>query len=233
MREPRLVNYAGAPGQSIRSYLSLPDGGDSRPAIVVLRGVAGGDEGYIEIASRLSDWGYVTLVHGWHGGGSNPSDDLVLGDLQGAFDYLTTVERVLTERVAVIGFCKGGIYAFMAAARQTAVRTVIVFHGFAYRAIDADHRLQPYDLADAVNVPVMLLHGTEDRSASIDDIRALDARLRARGAICALRTYPGAEHGFAVSTHPNFSADHAALAFEEARSFLGRHFPITTPRSSS
>jgi dienelactone hydrolase len=45
--------------------------------VLILRGVAGPDDGYTEIAARLAGWGYVALVHGWKVRGSDPTDGLV------------------------------------------------------------------------------------------------------------------------------------------------------------
>src|SRR4029077_5902948 len=45
------------------------------PVVLILRGVAGPDDGYTEIARRLAEWGYVALVHGWKVRGADPTDE--------------------------------------------------------------------------------------------------------------------------------------------------------------
>jgi dienelactone hydrolase len=50
---------------------------------VILRGVAGPDDGYTEIAGRLAEWGYVTLLHGWKIRGTDPPDAPIYDDLVG------------------------------------------------------------------------------------------------------------------------------------------------------
>jgi dipeptidyl aminopeptidase/acylaminoacyl peptidase len=99
----------------------------------------------------------------------------------------------------------------------------VVFHGFARRKLDDARRLQPLDLADSVVAPSLLLHGTDDKSAPVEGMRELRGRLGGLGRICEMKELAGAQHGFAVSTHPNFSAAHAAPAFDEARRFLAIH----------
>jgi dienelactone hydrolase len=52
--------------------------------VLILRGVAGPDDGYTEIAERLAGWGYAAPMHGWKIRGNDPPDDLVSTDMQGA-----------------------------------------------------------------------------------------------------------------------------------------------------
>jgi len=57
--------------------------------------------------------------------------------------------------VAVFGFCRGGVHAFMAARAHEELRVIVVFHGFAFRPPNAQPGVQPYDLAEGVNVPTL------------------------------------------------------------------------------
>ncbi|PYM19302.1 MAG: hypothetical protein DMD81_04050, partial [Candidatus Rokuibacteriota bacterium] len=59
--------------------------------MLILRGVAGPDDGYTEIAERLAGWGYAALMHGWKIRGNDPPDDLVDADTRGAVPYLRSV----------------------------------------------------------------------------------------------------------------------------------------------
>lgn len=223
MREVARISYTASDGVDIPAYLANPETGSPRPVVVVLRGVAGGDEGYTEIAARLASWGYVALVHGWQCRGSNPTDAEIESDLDAALAFLRGVPAADTEGICFAGFCKGGIYAFMGSAKYETVRAVVVFHGFAFRTLDETHRLQPIDLAGIIKVPVLLLHGTEDKSAPLDGMRELGAKLRRSSAATSLHEYAGAQHGFAVSTHPNYSVQHAKEAFKIAQDFLSTH----------
>jgi hypothetical protein len=52
------VTYTSGDGEtSIPSYLATPDGDGPRPTVLILRGVAGPDDGYTEIARRVAGWG--------------------------------------------------------------------------------------------------------------------------------------------------------------------------------
>jgi len=218
------VTFTSGDGQtSVPSYLATPDRQGPHPVVLILRGVAGPDDGYTEIARRLAEWGYVALVHGWKVRGTDPTDAPVYADLQGAMTFLGSVGQADPKRLAVFGFCRGGVHALMAARAHAEIRVIVVFHGFAFRPAGAQPGAEPYDLAEGVNVPMPVLHGTEDERAPIEDMRRMEARMRALGKVCAFTYYDGARHGFAVRTHPGYAEDAAKQSFDEARRFLATH----------
>ena len=221
------VTFMSGDGEtSVPSYLATPDGPGPHPVVLILRGVAGPDDGYTEIARRLAEWGYVALMHGWKVRGDNPSDQPVYADMQGAMTFLRSVAHADLKRLAVFGFCRGGIHALMAARAHPEIRVIVVFHGFAFRPARAQRGAEPYDLAEGVNVPMLVLHGTADEQAPIADMRRMEARMQALGKACTFTYYDGARHGFAVRTHPGFAEDPAKQSFDEARRFLATHLPV-------
>jgi len=218
------VTFTSGDGQTrVPSYLATPDGQGPHPAVLILRGVAGPDDGYTEIAQRLADWGYVALMHGWKVRGDNPTDGPVYADMQGAMTFLGSVGQADLKRLAVFGFCRGGVHAIMAARAHQEIRAIVVFHGFAFRPARAQRGAEPYDLAQDVSVPTLVLHGTEDEQAPIADMRRMETRMRDLGKVCSFVYYEGARHGFAVRTHPGYAEGAAKQSFEEARRFLATH----------
>ena len=218
------VTFTSGDGQtSVPSYLATPDRQGPHPVVLILRGVAGPDDGYTEIARRLAEWGYVALVHGWKVRGDNPTDEPVYADMQGAMTFLRSAGQADLKRLAVFGFCRGGVHALMAARAHEELRVIVVFHGFAFRPANAQPGAQPYDLAEGVNVPTLVLHGTDDERAPIADMRRMEARMRELGKVCEFKFYEGARHGFAVRTHPGYDSHAATQSFDEARRFLATH----------
>jgi carboxymethylenebutenolidase len=222
------VTFTSGDGKtSVPSYLATPDRREPHPVVLILRGVAGPDDGYTEIAHRLAQWGYVALVHGWKVRGSDPTDGPVYADLQGAMTFLRSLDQANLKRLAVFGFCRGGVHAVMAARAHPEIRVIVVFHGFAFRPAGAQAGAEPYDLAERVNVPMLVLHGTEDEQAPIADMRRMEARMRTLGKVCTFTFYEGARHGFAVRTHPGYREDAAKQSFDEAKRFLATHLPVS------
>ena len=218
------VSYTSGDGTTtIPSYLATPGTDGPYPTVLILRGVAGPDDGYTEIARRLAEWGYVALLHGWKVRGNDPPDGPVYDDLKGALAFLRSVDRADQKRFAVFGFCRGGVHAIMAARAHPEIRAIVVFHGFAFRPQRAQPGVQPYDLVEGVDVPALVLHGTEDEQAPLADMRRMEDRMRALGKACEFVFYDGARHGFAVRTHPGFEAQAARQSFDEAKRFLATH----------
>src|SRR6266545_5093724 len=145
------VTFTSGDGEtSIPSYLATPEGDGPHPTVLILRGVAGPDDGYTEIARRLAEWGYVALMHGWKVRGSDPSDAPVYDDLKGALTFLRSVDRADQKRLSVFGFCRGGVHAVMAARAHPEIRAIVIFHGFAFRPQHARPGVQPFDLVEGV-----------------------------------------------------------------------------------
>jgi carboxymethylenebutenolidase len=225
MPELRSIAFTSGDGATpIPSYLAMPDGAGPHPTVLILRGVAGPDDGYTEIAERLAGLGDAALMHGWKIRGNDPPDDLVYADMQGTIAYLHSAREADMTRLAVFGFCRGGVRAFMAARAHDEVRAIVVFHGFAFRSPGAQPGAQPYDLVEAVNVPAPIMHRTEDEQAPLETMQRMEARMRTLGQACAFTYYFGARHGFGVRTHPGYEAAAATRSFEEARHFLDLHF---------
>ena len=222
------VTFTSGDGRKdVPSYLATPDGKGPHPTVLILRGVAGPDDGYTEIARRLADWGYAALVHGWKVRGNDPPDAQVYDDLNGAMAFLRSAAAVDEKRLAVFGFCRGGVHAVMAARADAGIRAVVIFHGFAFRPSGATPGVQPYDLVEGVSVPTLVLHGTEDERAPLEGMQRMEARMRALGKPCAFKFYDGARHGFAVRTHPGYDERAAKPSFVEARQFLATHLGST------
>lgn len=221
------TSYPSADGKtSIPAYLAAPEGPGPHPAVLILRGVAGPEDGYTEIAERLAGWGYLALLHGWKIRGDDPPDAPIEADLAGALAFLRSLPAADRTRLAVFGFCRGGVHALMAATAHPDLRLVVIFHGFAFRREHAQPGLQPYDLAQKIEVPTLILHGTLDEQAPIEGMRRLEERVREAGRPIEFRYYEGARHGFAVRTHPGHDAPTAQVSFAEARKFIDAHFGL-------
>lgn len=209
----------------LEGYIAAPSRGGSHPAILILRGVAGPEVGYTEIADRLSGWGYLAFLHGWKIRGDDPPDPPIAADLAGALKYLRNRTDVDHGRIAVFGFCRGGVHALMAATAHPDIRLAVIFHGFAFRREEAQAGLQPYDLAQKISVPTLILHGTEDERAPVEGMRRLEKDVQSLKRPFRFKYYDGIRHGFAVRTHPGFDEPTAKDAFEEAKKFIKKEMP--------
>ncbi len=221
----RVTYLSGDDKTELNGYVAAPDGDGPHPAVLILRGVAGPEDGYTEIADRLAGWGYLAFLHGWKVRGDDPPDAPVTADLAGAMRYLRGRADVARDRIGVFGFCRGGVHSLMAATAHPDIRLAVIFHGFAFRREQAQPGLQPYDLAAEISVPTLILHGTKDEQAPIEGMRRLEKNVHALKRPIRFKYYDGIPHGFAVRTHPGFDQATAIDSFEEAYNFIKSEMP--------
>ena len=122
------LTFPGSEATPVNGYLARPAAPGEHPGMIVIH-EAGGLNGHIrDVADRIASLGYVALAVDLYTreGGPPPagdtdalmkrlfsmSDATVLGDLEGAADFLRAREDV-TARVGCIGFCMGGRYTLL------------------------------------------------------------------------------------------------------------------------
>ncbi|MCU1379906.1 MAG: dienelactone hydrolase-like enzyme [Acidimicrobiales bacterium] len=142
-------------------------------------------------------------------------DDEQIGDLLAAAEVLRT--EVGVERVAVLGFCLGGMYALKSADNAVFDR-VVSFYGMIrvpeqFRG--PGHREPLASLRSPDVRPVLALVGGRDHftpAADVDDLEATGA---------TVVRYPEAEHGFVHDPdRPAHRAEDAADAWRRVVAFL-------------
>jgi len=119
-------------------------------------------------------------------------DGRVVGDAVAAADLLR--ERAGVDRVAVLGFCLGGMYAYKAASSKQFDRAVS-FYGMiriptAWRG--AGQREPLTLLAEPGTCPVLSIIGAQDPYTPPADV----AELKKFGSLVTPVVFPDAEHGF-------------------------------------
>lgn len=142
-------------------------------------------------------------------------DALQLGALEAAADHLVVADDV--RRVAIIGFCMGGMYALLSSATGRFDR-IVSFYGMitvpdAWQG--AGHG-EPLDaLARRGDTRVTSIIGVDDAWTPPDAVDRLEA-----AGVTVVR-YEGADHGFVHDpSRPTHRADDAADAWDRALQFL-------------
>jgi carboxymethylenebutenolidase len=145
-------------------------------------------------------------------------DELQLGDLEAAADYLVVHDDV--GDVAVLGFCMGGMQTLKAAATGRFEKAV-VFYGMIRPPAEwvGAKTLFPLDRAAEV-CPTLAIFGGVDSYTPAADIDALRAAWADR-ADCEIVVYPDADHGFVhAPERPAHRSDDAADAWRRVLAFL-------------
>lgn len=132
-------------------------------------------------------------------------------------DLLLGADVTGCDRVALIGFCMGGMYCFKAARSHRFAR-IASFYGMITLPASwtGPGQREPLDLLDGGHPDrVLAIIGERDAYTPPDDVAALEAT-----GVYVVR-YADAEHGFAhAPERPAHRPDDAADAFARARSWL-------------
>jgi carboxymethylenebutenolidase len=142
-------------------------------------------------------------------------DDDRIGDLVAAADYLGSQG---CERVAVMGFCLGGMYALKASGTGRFDRAV-AFYGMIRVPSDwqGPGQGEPLDMIGASMTPILAIVGGRDPYTPPADVEAL----RAVGDRITALVYPEADHGFVHDpSRPGHRRDDAADAWRRVVEFL-------------
>jgi carboxymethylenebutenolidase len=215
-------------GHMASGYLAKPAAG-SGPGVLVIQEWWGLDDSLKEMADRLAASGFVALVpdlyHGQVAGHTEMDKaaklmqalppDRAGRDMSGAVDYLASHEAVTTRGIGVVGFCMGGMLAFIIAAnRPDKVKAVVPFYGFPQGPSEPD-----WSKMTAAVSGHMAEHDDFFAPAAA---QALEKKLRAMGKNVTLTVHPGTGHAF-MGPHNalgTLNTKMAAQIWPQAVSFL-------------
>lgn len=201
-------------------YVALPSGVPS-PGIVLLPPIFGIEPVVRELADRYAARGFVVVVPNQFRRDAEPETmertdagraralaraqrvdvDAIVDDLRDTVAELRAMPAC-SGNVAVLGFCFGGRYAFLAAARLD-VQAAAAFHGAQIGRSLGD--------APRVHAPLSLHFGAEDPVAPMSEVEAIEDALRDKPD-AQVFVYTGATHNFAVPGVPGYDPAVAALA---------------------
>ena len=204
------INVAASGGGNIPCIAAFPGGGPAT-GVVVVPPIFGVNDDMAMVAERLAGEDYAAVVldpfwrdedagvigHDEEGRArafarlDRTPFDQALGDLSDVIGDLRAREEC-NGKVAVMGFCYGGQFAFVAAAK-CGIQAGISYHGsFVQNHLDV--------MAD-VNCPLSFHWGDNDRAASLEVIDEIRETFSARDD-AEIFLYPGGvEHGYMLLGH--------------------------------
>jgi dienelactone hydrolase len=219
-REPtRLIGYLARPDTGLAALMSTtPRNAQPYPAVVVLHGCGGISSHAMAIADRLGGWGYVALTVDTLGSRGIDTGCYSGTFVDQAFDayaglrYLSTLEVVDAERVALFGQSMGGSATLYAMDHDLAAQ----YFGHTFRAGIAYYPRCVVAPEPAMTAPVLILIGEADQWSSVDACKMLRDHARSDSATIDLTVYPGVHHAFDVAQlKPGRSAGGRWVEYDE------------------
>jgi dienelactone hydrolase len=190
-----------------------------RPAVLICHSSAGRDEFVERKARRLAWQGYACFAvdnYGKGKRGSTPAESsalmapfmkdrrMLLRRLQAGLQTAVALPIIDARRVAVMGFCFGGLCALDLARGNSDIRGAVSFHGL----------LKPSGFTEPkVRARVLMLHGYDDPLAPPEDVLAVAKEFTDAGADWQLHAYGHTVHAF---TNPVAQNRAGGLQYDEA-----------------
>jgi carboxymethylenebutenolidase len=228
-------------GDRVRGFLALPPGEAKSPAVIVLPSIVGMTAHIQGVALRFAEANYAGLAldpYTREGGGPDPldkparsrffqnlPDPRVMADCDAAATFLRRHPRVDPDRIAVMGFCMGGLYTILYACHAKSLGAAVSYYGrTVYPELNEKKPISPIDAIKNLCCPLLYLGGTEDEFIPRADVMRFQEEAGRLGKPFTLKTYPGARHDFFNDTLPGSYHEAAARAsWEDILAFLARH----------
>jgi carboxymethylenebutenolidase len=128
-----------------------------------------------------------------------------------------------TNRLGIIGFCRGGRTVWEYAAHNPALKAGVAFYGPPADPPSAIWPKNPIELAPDMKAPVLGLYGEADTGIPVASIEALKAALAANKKTAEFKIYPGAPHGFHADYRASYRKEAAEDAWNQMQGWLKKY----------
>jgi carboxymethylenebutenolidase len=130
-----------------------------------------------------------------------------------------------TNRLGIIGFCRGGRTVWEYAAHNNGLKAAVAFYG---SLVDPDTQKSiwpknPIERAPEMKAPVLGLYGEADQGIPLSQVDALKAALQGAGKTFEIKVYPAAPHGFHADYRASYRKEAAEDAWKEMTAWLKKY----------
>ena len=197
----------------VDGFLSRPTIDGERPAVVLVHGYRGLDDGQRAVTRRFAQEGFVCLSPDlFHGKTYHTLEDCALkktsldipravANIVDSVSYLRKLPWVGKKKVAILGFCMGGGLALYALAQSKAFDAGVIY----YQSMFPD----PEDLK-SISAPMLCHYGTEDHGTTQTEIDMFRESLDRYKRKYQIEMYAGAGHAFLNNPSSKNAANRAA-----------------------
>ena len=235
------VTMTGYNNDRIHAYFSRPMGSGPYPGIILIPHMPGWDEMNRETARRFAHHGYSVLcpnIYERFGHGlpaeiagkarqeGGVSDDCVMGDCEGALQYLNSLPYS-NGRTGIIGMCSGGRHAFLSGCRVKGLNAAVDCWGGRVTAskeeLTPSQPVAPIDYTAELGCPLLGIFGNDDKFPAPDQVNRLEEELKKHGKNYEFHRYDGAGHAFWSYDREAYRPVQAMDAWEKTFSFFEKY----------
>ena len=214
--------------QNLQGFLAFDNTTNvKRPAVLVAPDWSGRNTFADQRAKDLAAMGYVGFALDMYGDGRQGLNNeeksalmapliadrkLLQARIQTAYKTIAALPQVDATRIAVIGFCFGGLCALDLARTNPHLKAAVTFHGLLKQPEN--------DTLSKINAQLLVLHGYDDPSVPPDHVSTCAQEMTTKKANWEIHMYGHTQHAF---TNPLAHDPANGLIYSEAISKRAFH----------
>jgi len=203
---------------------------DTLPAVIMIHENKGLNDNIKKMANLLARNGYVVLAVDLFKGEVTTdrnrsselsqyvrdNQDIATANLKSAVRYLSSLPNVNPEKIVSLGWCFGGGESLQLAlnSQDHPLAATIVYYG---RLLTDNPSLAN------IKWPVLGIFGDQDKSISVDSVKAFEMALNSNGIPNEIYIYKGVGHAFANPSGENYAPKETQDAWQKTLAFLEKH----------
>ena len=227
------------PGGDMPVYYARPAGAANPPVILVAMEVFGLHEYIKDVTRRLGHLGALAIAPDYYFRAGvdltkiteipklipivNKKPDAELySDLDATVEWAKS-QGGDTNRLGIMGFCRGGRTVWLYSTHNAGLKAGVAFYG---SLADAENDIWPKNALDAageVKEPVLGLYGAEDAGIKVDDVKTMEAKLKAAGKTAQFHIFDGAPHGFHADYRESYREQAAKQGWSEMTAWFKKY----------
>lgn len=220
-------------------YYATPNGNPNPPVVLVAMEIFGLHEYIKDVTRRLAKLGVLAIAPDYYFRkgvdltkiteipqlmplvNSKPDAEL-LSDLDATVEW-AKYQGGDTNRLGIIGFCRGGRTVWEYAAHSSALKAGVAFYGSLVDPANPAWPKSPTQLAPEMKAPVLGLYGEADQGIPVAQVEAMKAALAAANKPAEFKIYPGAPHGFHADYRPSYRKEAADDAWDQMQAWFRKY----------
>ena len=236
----------GHDGYELPFYAARPEGHCPFPAIIVVNEVFCIHDYIKDVCRRLAHEGYFAIAPDYFDRAGDPAavatiqevlpivaatpQAQVMGDTEGAVQFLRGRRDVFRQRIGITGFCWGGSVVWLAAAQIPDIRAGVAWYGRLTARREGDFgyagpSLGPIDVAPQLQAPVLGLYAQNDGGIPLESVDVMRSSLVLSGnqSGSEIVVFPDTEHGFHADYRPSYNAEAARDGWRRMLAWFETH----------
>jgi carboxymethylenebutenolidase len=228
-------------GGAMPVYFARPAGVANPPVILVAMEIFGLHEWVKDITRRMAQLGALAVAPNYYFRAETNGVDLTkITELPKLFpivnakkdtelfsDLDATVAWAKSQggdvnRLGIMGFCRGGRTVWHYSTHNPNLKAGVAFYGTIVDKSDAAPK-SSLELAAEVKEPVLGLYGAEDAGIKVEQVKAMEAALKAAGKTAEFHIYPGAPHGFEADYRASYRKQAAEDAWKQMQGWFKKY----------